>query len=318
MRALVTGVAGFAGSHLAEHLLAMGDEVAGTVLADESTANIAHLGSDVSLFQADVRDNAALAAAFASFRPEVVYHLAGMASVGEAWRNMVRTLEVNALGLVNVIAAASETGSPRVLAVGSGEEDGCVSAERQPIGEDAPFAPLSPYALSKVWQEEAGRFFHSRGYPVYLVRSFNHAGPRQSKLFVCADFASQVAEIEAGLREPVIRVGNLEARRDFTDVRDVVIAYRLVITRGTPGVPYNVGSGVARSIGEVLDALRSYAHVPVTVEPEPSRIRPADLPVLAGDASRLRRDTGWGPRIPFERTLRDLLDHERRSLAARR
>jgi GDP-4-dehydro-6-deoxy-D-mannose reductase len=317
MRSLVTGVAGFAGSHLAEHLLAMGDEVAGTILAGESTANIAPLGERVALHQADVRDPVALAAAFAAFRPEAVYHLAGMASVGDTWSKIPQTLEVNALGLVNVIAAGRDAGSPRVLTIGSGEVYGRIEPGLQPIGEDTPFAPLSPYALSKVWQEEAGRFFHTRGYPVFLVRPFNHTGPRQSKLFVCADFAAQLAAIEAGLREPVIRVGNLDARRDFLDVRDVVSAYRLALTRGTPGTPYNIASGTAPSIREVLDLLRGFASVPVRIEHEESRMRPSDLPILAGDSSRLRRDTGWEPRIPFERTLLDLLDFERRAIAGR-
>jgi GDP-4-dehydro-6-deoxy-D-mannose reductase len=250
-------------------------------------------------------------------RPEAVYHLAGLASVGESWKNLAETLRVNTAGFLNLVAAGRETGRPAILTVGSAEIYGRVDESAQPIGEDTPANPISPYALSKLWQEEAARYALAvDGYPVVITRPFNHTGPRQSRAFVASDFAAQLAEIELGRREPVIEVGNLTGRRDFLDVRDVARAYRLALVKGRRGVPYNIASGRPVAISRLLDTLRGLCRVPTGVREVPERLRPVDIPLLSGDASRLTADTGWTPALPIEKTLGDLLDHWRGVLGA--
>lgn len=309
MRALVTGICGFAASHLAELLLREGDEVAGICLPGEPRDNVAHLLDRIDLHEADVTDGERTAAALRAARPEVVYHLAGVASVGQAWVQAADTLRTNALGLASLVYAGREIGSPRILVVGSGEMYGAVRKERQPITEATRLKPVNPYALSKLWQEEAALYF-SRvyGYPLVITRPFNHTGPRQSPRFVCSDFASQLAGIEAGLRPPVISVGNLAARRDFLHVRDVASAYRLAALEGRTGVPYNIASGCPTSVSEILDTLRLLAKCEVEVREEPSRLRPADIPLLTGSSRRLQRDTGWAPSLALSDALRELLE----------
>jgi GDP-4-dehydro-6-deoxy-D-mannose reductase len=196
---------------------------------------------------------------------------------------------------------------------------GLVEEGSQPIGEDEPLRPVNPYALSKVWQEQAARYFADvYRYPLYLTRPFNHIGPRQSWRFVCSDFAGQLARIEAGRAEPVIKVGNLSARRDFLDVRDVVAAYRLAVRLGQPGVPYNIASGQPHSIREVLEILLGHCRVEVRVVEEKERLRPVDIPLLTGDSGLLRRATGWMPRRDLKDTLADLLDYWRANVGGPR
>jgi GDP-4-dehydro-6-deoxy-D-mannose reductase len=312
LKALVTGICGFAGSHLADHLLSEGEEVFGIRLPGEPTDNLEPIMERLTLVEADVTDRKSVEDLVRDVGPGAVYHLAGYSSVGEAWKNLEDVLRVNTMGLVNLVQAGRVTGSPPVLAVGSGEMYGEVPSARQPIGEDNPLSPVNPYALSKLWQEEAALFFHrAEGYPVYITRPFNHTGPRQAPRFACPDFARQLAEIEAGRKEPVLKVGNLDARRDFLDVRDVVSAYRLVLSRGRPGVPYNIASGKARTIRDILDLLIGLCRVEVRVEVEEERFRPVDISLLSGDSSRLAGETGWSPSRSLEVTLGDLLDHWR-------
>ncbi len=319
MRILVTGVCGFAGSHLADHLLAEGDEVVGVALPGEPRHNLQHLGDRVAVVEADLTDAAAVHHALRELRPEAVCHLAGAASVGQAWGSVAETLRVNAFPLVNLVGGGQATGAPVILVVGSGELYGLVAETRQPISEDEPLRPTNPYALSKLWQEEAARFFAAvHHYPLVITRPFNHTGPRQARHFVCSDFAAQLAEIETGVREPVLRVGNLEARRDFLDVRDVARAYRLALLKGEHGAPYNIASGRAVSIRQVLDILLGMCRVPVEVRAEPERLRPVDTPLLAGDAGRFREATGWAPTRRLAQTLADLLDDWRRRVARER
>jgi len=255
----------------------------------------------------DLLDRASVREALAATRPSVIYHCAGFADVHDAWRAPARALRVNALGTHHLLEAAREAGlSCRVLVTGSAL---VYRPAADPLTEDSPIGPASPYGVSKLAQEMTAA---ASPLPVMIVRPFNHAGPGQSASYATSAFAQQVAEIEAGSREPILRVGNLDARRDITDVRDTVRAYEALAERGTPHMPYNVCSGRARSMRELLDILLSLSRVRVRVEVDPSRLRPSDNPVIAGSHDRLTRDTGWRPEIPIEQTLADLLQHWRR------
>jgi len=220
------------------------------------------------------------------------------------------------LGLLNLLEVIRRTGSlPRILIPCSSDEYGNVDVSGLPITECHPLKPNSPYALSKVFQDYLGyQYFEGYGIPIVRTRAFNHAGPGQSPVFVCSDLAKQIAEIEAGFREPVIKVGNLEAKRDFTDVRDVVRAYWLALYKGEAGEVYNVCSGKAYSIGEVLDILLGLAKVKIKVEKDPQKERPSDISILLGDSTKIRQATGWRPEIPFEKTLSDVLDYWRKCI----
>lgn len=318
MRALITGICGFAGSHLAEHLLGEGDEVSGIDCLGGSTANISHIIGRVQLAEADVTDREALEKSVRDMAPDVIYHLAGFASVGQAWKMVEDTLRVNAIGLVNLVLAGKNNGKPSILVIGSGEMYGQVDEKDQPITEDTPLLPMSPYALSKVWQEQAADYFASvEDYPLVIARPFNHTGPRQSPRFVCSDFASQLAGIEAGLTEPVIRVGNLESRRDFLDVRDVAAAYRACLLKGKRGVHYNIASGIPYSIKEILNMLVGMCRVKVEIKEEKERFRPVDIALLTGDGDRLREDTGWAPVHSIEEALEGLFDYWREDVRRR-
>jgi GDP-4-dehydro-6-deoxy-D-mannose reductase len=313
LRSLITGVGGFAGSHLADTLLAGGeptDEVWGCDLA----AGPRHyLSPRVQLLAADLRDPQAVQRLIAEARPERIYHLAGLASVGDSWSHPWETLETNLRAQVNLLEAVRASGlRPGVLVVGSADEYGSLAASDQAIDEDRPLRPDSPYSVSKVAQDLLGlQYYLSYALPIVRVRPFNHIGPRQNHKFVAAAFASQIAAIEAGLQPPVMRVGNLEARRDFTDVRDTMRAYALLLQLGQPGEVYNVGTGQSHRIQDLLDVLLGLASVPIRVETDPARLRPNDVPDLVCDAGRLRAATGWQPRYRLEDTLRDLLDYER-------
>jgi GDP-4-dehydro-6-deoxy-D-mannose reductase len=312
MRALITGIAGFAGSHLAEFLLQETDwEVWGTI--HRTDHNVAHLRDQLHLVSVDLRDPEAVVHLVQQARPDRVYHLAGQSYVPASWHDPWATFEVNVRSQINLLEAllAAEL-TPRVLVVGSNEEYGPIRPEDLPVNETAPLRPANPYAVSKVAQDMVGlQYFLSHGLPVVRVRPFNHIGPRQREEFVASTFAKQIAEIEAGLRPPVVRVGNLEAQRDFTDVRDMVRAYYLALERGEPGEVYNLGSGEAHSIQELLEILLELSTVEVTVEQDPARMRPMDVPVSVCDATKFRTQTGWAPQIPFRESLRSVLEYWR-------
>jgi GDP-4-dehydro-6-deoxy-D-mannose reductase len=314
VRALVTGAAGFVGRHLVAHLLSRGHEVSAVVHPTDGGPG--SLGPEVEVYPLDILDDAVLGAAVAGFNPDALFHLAAFANPEGSWRQARRTLEVNIIGAHNVLSAAKETGrKPRVLLVGSAQQYGDVPAEAQPISEEREQRPLTPYAVSKTSQELLGRrFFWSGELPVYLTRSFNHTGPGQTDSYVSSSFARQVAEVERGVREPAIRVGNLSARRDFTDVRDVAAAYCAIVERGQAGRPYNVCRGEAVSIGGVLDELVRLSQVPVAVVVDPERHHAVDAPLMLGDPTKLKADTGWSPRYSLRETLKDLLDDWRARL----
>ena len=308
--ALITGATGFAGSHLLELLLESG---VGVAAWSNPRGHRATTSDPRVLWQAvDMLDRAAVAEAIADLRPAVIYHCAGVADVGGSWSQPERPLRVNALGTHHLLEAVQSAKlGARVLVTGSALVYRQVAS---PIGEDAEIGPSSPYGLSKLAQELVAA--SATWCPVLLARAFNHAGPRQSPAYVTSSFARQIAEIEAGLNEPVLRVGNLESRRDLTDVRDTVRAYRALVDRGIPAQPYNICSGQAYRIGDLLDMLVGMARADLRVEVDQVRVRPVDNPVVLGDPSRIMRDTGWQPRIPIRQTLQDLLDYWRERVAA--
>ena len=318
MRSLITGAGGFAGSHLADCLLSSAsgsDEVWGS---DLSGRRRPYHPAALQMVAADLRDPAAAARLIEQTRPDRIYHLAGQAFVGDSWSSPWETIETNMRAQVNLLEAVAASGlRPRTLVVGSADVYGRVPDNCLPIAEDCPLQPDSPYAVSKVGQDMLGvQYFLSHNLDVVRVRPFNHIGPRQNRRFVAPAFASQIAAIEAGRQAPVLKVGNLSARRDFTDVRDMVGAYVLALEQGEAGSVYNIGSGHSRSIQELLNLLLGLARRSIKVELDTGRLRPVDVAELVCDASRFQARTQWAPRIPFEQSLNDLLDYERAVLAA--
>ena len=309
MKALITGISGFVGSHLAEYLLAHTDwQVAGTVYGPYQ--NIQGLCHRLELYPAELSRLPVVEFVLDQARPDVIFHLAALAVTGQSWRDPAMTLQINVGMQANVLQAIVNLGlSCRVIVTGSSEEYGAALASDGPVDEETPFRPLNPYAVSKVAQDMLGLQYHlSHGLDTVRVRPFNHIGPRQGLGFVVPDLASQVAQVEAGLQAPVLRVGNLEAQRDFTDVRDVVRAYHLLAIKGRSGEVYNVGSGRAYAIQEILDRFLAKSMVPIRVEPDTDRLRPSDIPKVVCDYGRLRACTGWQPTIAFEQSLADVLD----------
>jgi GDP-4-dehydro-6-deoxy-D-mannose reductase len=321
-RILITGITGFAGSHLADYVLAEhpGTEVFGTYRWRSRRENIEHLEGRIRLLECDLGDMTALRAALERSRPDAIFHLAAQSFVPASWNAPAETFHINVTGQIHLFEAIRSLGlDPMVQLACSSEEYGLVHKHETPITEQNPLRPLSPYAVSKVAQDFLGYQYHrSYGLRTVRTRGFNHEGPRRGEVFVMSNFAKQIATIEARAHEPVIRVGNLDAVRDFTDVRDVVRAYWLAATRGEPGEVYNIASGRGITIREMLDRLLALSTVEVRVETDPDRLRPSDVEVLLGDASKFRAATGWEPRIPLERTLADSLDYWRGRLAAGR
>lgn len=313
MRALITGISGFVGSHLAEYLLEHTDwRVAGTVYGPED--NIKHLRDRLELYPAELSELETVTSIIEQAKPDYIFHLAAQPLVSLSRRDPWATLANNIRLQLNVLEAVARLGSAtRILVVGSSEEYGLVQPDELPVRETNPLRPTSPYAVSKVAQDMLGLQYHlSHRLFTVRVRPFNHIGPRQRLGFVAPDFAKQIAEAEAGLVKPVIQVGNLEPQRDFSDVRDVVQGYHAALTEGEPGEVYNLGSEQARSIGELSDGLLSMASVPLKIEQDPARLRPTDVPVMVSDCSKLRARTGWRAIIPFEKSLQDVLDYWRK------
>jgi len=314
MRVLITGFTGFVGSHLADYLVARGDvEVFGVQRWRSRLENVEHLGDRVRRVECDMHDAGTVRRVLRDVRPDRVFHLAAQSYVPTSWLTPAETLSVNVLGQVNLFEAIRDLDLPaRVHIAGSSEEYGLVLPHEVPIREESPLRPLSPYAVSKVAQDMlAYQYWKSYRLHVVRTRGFNHTGPRRGEVFVTSNFARQVAEIERGLREPVVWVGNLDSVRDFTDVRDMVRAYWLALERGEPGEVYNICSGRGYSVHQVLEILLALAHVKVEVREDPARMRPSDVTLLLGDCSKFRSATGWKPTIPFEVTLKDLLEYWR-------
>src|SRR5882724_10516237 len=314
MRLLVTGITGFVGSHMTELALARGAEVSGSMRWRSKTEHIDHLRARITLVECDLRDLSSVRNLLEIAEPTHVVHLAAQSFVGASWKAPAETLTTNIISQVNLLEAMRGLKiSPRFLAVGSSEEYGLVHPDELPIKETNPLRPLSPYAVSKVAQDMMGfQYFRSYGLPIVRTRAFNHEGPRRGEVFVTSNFAKQVAEIEAGLRKPVMFVGDLTPRRDYSDVRDIVQGYWMLLDRGEPGEVYNLCSGRPWAIQQVLDFLLDASRVKgITVELDHARLRPSDVMVLDGDSSKIRKAVGWQVSIPFERTLEDLLAYWR-------
>ena len=314
MQLLITGITGFVGSYMAEHALAQGAQVYGSIRWRSKTDNIDHLRSRITLIDSDLRDLSSVRTLLEIASPTHVVHLAAQSFVGTSWKAPAETFTTNVLAQVNLLEGLRSLKlSPRFVVVGSSEEYGSVADDELPIKETNPLRPLSPYAVSKVAQDLMGyQYFKSYGMPIVRSRAFNHEGPRRGDVFVTSNFARQVAEIEAGLRDPVIFVGDLTPRRDYSDVRDIVRGYWLLLERGEPGEVYNLCSGKSWPIRWVLDFLLEHSQVKnIEVRTDPARLRPSDVMVLEGDPSKVEKATGWRVEIPFERTLTDLLAYWR-------
>lgn len=336
MRVLITGITGFAGSHMAEYLLNKPDvEIFGIYrrrsrmenlegvrhhlkmiepgVADVATIEKAFEHGKINLVDCDLLDPFSVHKLIGSVKPDRIFHLAAQSHVPTSWNAPAATLEDNVLGQVNLFEAVRSTGiDPLIQIAGSSEEYGMVFPDEVPMRESNPLRPLSPYAVSKVTQEMLAYQYHqSYGIKAITSRGFNHSGPRRGENFVDSSFAKQIAKIEKGLQEPVIYVGDLTSKRDFTDVRDMVRAYWLLLEKGRPGEVYNIGSGITRSMQEVLDMLLGMSKVKVDVRVDPTRLRPSDVMILWADASKFAEATGWKPTIPYEQTLLDLLDYWR-------
>jgi len=315
-KALITGITGFAGSHLAAHLLALGDvEIFG--VAHDPGYGLDHLGRPVSVFMSDLQDPQAAEEVLLRVRPDHIYHLAAQAYVPTSWKDPWDTFENNVRPELNILQLMVQKQlEARLLVVASNEVYGAVCADKLPVDESAVLEPNNPYGVSKAAQDLLARqYFLSHGVDVIRARAFNNLGPRQSPQFVAANFARQIAEAELGLREPVVRVGNLQAQRDFTDVVDVVRAYALLMEKGRTGEAYNIGSGQPRSVQSLLDYLLSLSSVKVGIEPDLTRLRPSDVPTIYGNITKLRTDTGWEPTIPFEESLARVLAYWREVVA---
>jgi GDP-4-dehydro-6-deoxy-D-mannose reductase len=304
-RVLITGASGFVGQHLVA-LLRADPDVSVVELIRTRTG---YTSRDNPAFVGDLTDAGFVNGVVQGNVPDVVFHLAAQPSVADSWRDPAGTLVNNLLAQVNVLEAVAEWApNARVVVVGSAEEYGRVRPDELPLSESADLRPESPYAASKVAQDFLGlQYFLGRQLDVIRVRTFNLYGPGQSDRFAIGSFAKQIAEVEVGIRPPVVTVGNLVAQRDFTDVRDAARAYWLLIEHGMGGEVYNVGGGGVRSVGDILAALIAQAKRPIEIEVDPSRFRPNDTPIMAPNIDRLRAATGWEPLIPFELTISDIL-----------
>jgi GDP-4-dehydro-6-deoxy-D-mannose reductase len=303
---LVTGAAGFAGSHLVDLLAADGRAIEAWF---RPGGRAPQNGARARWEAVDLLDRQAVRSAAARLRPEAVYHCAGAAHVGRAWDRTAHTFAVNVRATHHLLDALAELHEPvRVLIPSSAM---VYAPASRALTEDDPVVPDNPYGVSKLAQEMLA-CHAGNGVAVFVARAFNHIGPRQDPMFAAAGFARRIADIERGKWTPEISVGNLDARRDLTDVRDTVRAYRLILERGEPGRAYNVCSGRAVAIREVLDMLIARAAVPVTIKHDPARYRPNDLPLLVGDPARIARELGWRADTPMERTIDDLLEYWRR------
>ena len=308
MKALIIGGAGFVGGYLIRELNNAGWEVYATCLPNEE------INGDCKAYKLDILSKDEIKPLLDEIKPDVIYHLAALSSVSVSWKKPQLTAEINIIGTINVLEAAreAERRDMKILLIGSGEEYGFIREGACPLSESEPLNPGNIYAATKACQGMIGEIY-ARAYKmdIVMVRAFNHSGPEQLPIFVIADFCKQIAEIEAGMHEPVMSVGNLSAMRDFTDVRDVVKAYKLLGEKGVSGKVYNVGRGKAVTIQYILDTAVGMAKTPIEVKHDPARMRASDIPLIEPDISRINADTGWKAEISIEQTIKDTLDYWR-------
>lgn len=310
MKSLIVGGAGFVGAYLIRHLRDdLKHDVVVTKMPHEQITE-----SGIKVLDLNILEKESIVGLFEQEKPDYIFHLAAQSSVALSWKNPGLTVDVNIKGSVNVLDAVRDMEKrPRVLLIGSGEEYGRILPDETPIQEDNNLRPGNIYAATKACQNMIGKIYaDAYNLDIMMVRAFNHTGPNQAPLFVVADFCKQVADIEAGLQEPVLRVGNLSAQRDFTDVRDVVRAYGLLITKGEKGQTYNVGSGHAVSIDSILQMIVSMAKCEIKVETDPAKLRPIDVPIIEADTSKLQECTGWKQEIPLSQTIQETLEYYRK------
>lgn len=312
-KALITGITGFVGSHLAEYLLSEGLEVSGTSRWRSKMDNVEGIKDKIHLHEADMLDAHSIYQIIDEIKPDFIFHLAAQSYVMSSWQSPANTIEVNTTGAINLFEAVRKTGLKAPVQIAcSSEEYGKVYPNEVPIKETNPLRPLSPYAVSKLAMDYLGyQYYESYKINIIRTRGFNHTGPRRGEVFAESTFAKQIAEIEKGKKEPIVLVGNLEAKRDYTDVRDMVRAYYLAAQKCTPGDVYNICSGTAWAIGDVLKYLLKLSKVKIEVKEDSSRMRPSDVPILLGDNSKFVAKTGWKPQIKLEKTLEDLLNYWR-------
>ncbi|HUD20202.1 MAG TPA: GDP-mannose 4,6-dehydratase [Patescibacteria group bacterium] len=312
-KAFITGIAGFVGSHLAELLLSQGYEVYGLLRARSKTDHIESIINKLHLEDADLLDTHSLYATISRIKPMYIFHLAAQSFVPTSWVSPSVTLEVNIVGSANLFEAVRMAGIDPVIQIAcSSEEYGLVHENEIPIKETNPLRPLSPYAVSKLAMDYLGyQYYQSYKVRVVRTRGFNHTGPRRGDTFAESNFAKQIALIEKGKQDPIIHVGNLDASRDYTDVRDMVRAYLLAVEKCDPGDVYNICTGSTIRIGDMLQMLLSMSKTKVEIKPDPARMRPSDVPVLQGDNKKFIAKTGWKPEIPFKKTMEDLLNYWR-------
>ncbi len=315
-RALITGITGFVGSHLAEHLLSLGYEVYGTIRRRSRTDNIEHIINKIKLVETDIADAHSTLKFMEEVKPDYVFHLAAQSFVPTSWHAPAETLTVNIIGTLNILEAARKSANDiKIQIAGSSEEYGKVYPDEAPIKETNPLRPMSPYGVSKVAADKLALQYNlSYGLKTIVTRAFNHTGPRRGDVFVSSTFAKQIATIEKNKQEPVINHGNLDAIRDFTDVRDIVKAYELSLTKCKFGEAYNICSGTGRKIQDVLNILIGLSKIKISTKLDPKRLRPSDVEILYGDYTKFREQTGWKPTIPFEKTLEDLLNYWREKI----
>lgn len=313
-KALITGITGFVGSHLAELLLRKGYEVYGTTRPRSKTDNIDHIINKLRLYDADLGDSHSLYAILSKIKPDYIFHLAAQSFVQSSWASPATTMEINVVGTIHLFEAIRRAGiNPVIQIAGSSEEYGLVHPNEVPVKETNPLRPLSPYAVSKVAMDYLGyQYFQSYKMRIVRTRAFNHTGPRRGEVFSESNFAKQIAMIEKGKQKPVLYVGNLDAERDYTDVRDTIRAYLLSVQKCEYGEVYNIAAGRAVKIRDVLNMFISKTKVKVQVQEDESRIRPSDVPILLGDYAKFHKATGWKPEISFEKTITDLLSYWRK------
>ncbi|MGL5258293.1 MAG: GDP-mannose 4,6-dehydratase [Proteocatella sp.] len=306
MKALITGIDGFVGYHLYKLLISQGIEVHGT------TINKEYINEDITVHHMNLLNKDEVINVIKKVSPNYVYHLAGQSAVGLSWKEPVLTMNVNVNGTINLLDAIREQKiNCRTLIIGSSDQYGPVTLDMCPIKETQSLNPVSPYGISKCTQEQIAKLYaDAYEMDIVMVRAFNHIGPMQGKNFVVADFASRIVEIERG-SEPVLKVGNLDAYRDFTDVRDIVKGYALLLNKGHSGEIYNIGSGKSIKVKDILNILVEYSKVEIKIELDSSKMRPIDVPKVECDNSKIKKHTGWDIENDVHQTLKDTLEYWR-------
>lgn len=322
MKVLITGVTGFVGSHLVDYILANHKdvEIYGIARWRSRKDTIFHVEDKIKMYECDLRDSFSVLSVIEEIKPDRIFHLAAQSFVPSSWNAPAESLNTNIEGNLNLFEAVRKVGiDPLIQIACSSEEYGMVYPDETPIKETNPLRPLSPYAVSKVGQDMlAYQYYMSYGIKSIRTRGFNHTGPKRGDVFVCSNFAKQIAEIEAGNKQPVIKVGNLDAKRDFTDVRDMVRAYWVALEKCVHGEVYNISSGTCYTIREVLDKLIAMSNLQIEIAVDKSRLRPSDVQILLGDNTKFCKQTGWKPEIPFDKTLKDILDYWRENLGVKK